>query len=68
MPQLLPVNNYICYRCRKSESSTQQMIACSYCGTSWHLECLIEPLPSIPEGAWTCPKHRGERTPVSLLQ
>ncbi|KAI9477861.1 MAG: hypothetical protein EXX96DRAFT_568470 [Benjaminiella poitrasii] len=47
----------VCYRCRKASTESSPLINCNYCTLFWHVECLIQPMTSIPDD-WKCPRHQ----------
>jgi len=43
-----------CQACR-SPFDEEKMLLCDICNASWHLDCLLPPLTTIPAGIWKCP-------------
>lgn len=41
-----------CTKCGMMEN----LIPCDTCHRSYHIHCVEPPLPSIPEGKWSCTK------------
>ncbi|PBP22950.1 PHD-finger domain-containing protein [Diplocarpon rosae] len=50
----------LCHRCNGEATTPNRMIIpCSFCGLSWHLDCLPNPLAKEPGPGrqWRCPAH-----------
>jgi hypothetical protein len=50
----------LCHQCNGSASiPDRKIIACSFCGLYWHLDCLPNPLAKEPPAVkqWRCPAH-----------
>lgn len=46
-------NNQRCSKCKKGKGN---MITCSSCPRSYHLECVTPKLEDVPKGTWNCEK------------
>lgn len=49
----------LCYKCQNSDLE-KPLAHCAECDTCWHIDCLLDPLESVPEGYWICPLHMSE--------
>ena len=51
----------LCHVCSQGSGGVKPIITCSYCGLSWHLDCLDPPLANAPGNGplrpWRCPCH-----------
>jgi len=45
----------VCYACGHADG-TDDMLVCDDCGSTFHNNCLINPLSELPRGEWRCPK------------
>ncbi|XP_061583454.1 lysine (K)-specific demethylase 5Ba [Cololabis saira] len=54
-PTVNKVDHYMCLVCG-SGSSEDRLLLCDGCDDSYHIFCLIPPLPEVPKGDWRCPK------------
>ena len=45
-------HNAYCELCGKGGN----LLLCDYCNLSFHPNCLVPPLQTIPEGNWACPE------------
>nr|CAD7266830.1 unnamed protein product [Timema shepardi] len=45
-----------CAHCGRS-GSNKNLIACDFCSSVYHLDCLDPPLTSMPAGKWMCSSH-----------
>ncbi|CAH1994433.1 unnamed protein product [Acanthoscelides obtectus] len=53
---IVPLPAKKCSECRKS-CRVAPLIACDFCESFYHLDCLDPPLTSPPTGRWMCPMH-----------
>ncbi|XP_060534173.1 PHD finger protein 12 [Cylas formicarius] len=53
---LIPLPAKKCAECRKS-CRVAPLLACDFCPSFYHLDCLDPPLTAPPSGAWMCPQH-----------
>lgn len=53
---LVPLPAKLCFMCRKS-CKKAPLIACDYCTSLFHQDCLDPPLTALPAGLWMCPNH-----------
>ncbi|CAA90494.1 Clr6 histone deacetylase associated PHD-finger protein Cph2 [Schizosaccharomyces pombe] len=55
----------LCFRCHKSALVSQSILACDYCNSYWHPDCLNPPLATLPSNLrkWKCPNHSDHVTP-----
>jgi hypothetical protein len=43
-----------CGACKKTDNQPK-IVKCSQCHNTWHIDCLVPALPSVPKGKWYCP-------------
>ena len=53
---LVPLPAKLCFMCRRS-CKKAPLIACDYCTSLFHQDCLYPPLTALPAGLWMCPNH-----------
>lgn len=53
---LVPLPAKLCFMCRRS-CKKAPLIACDYCTSLFHQDCLDPPLTALPAGLWMCPNH-----------
>ncbi|CAG9862625.1 unnamed protein product [Phyllotreta striolata] len=53
---IVPLPAKKCRECRKS-CRVAPLIACDFCESFYHLDCLDPPLTNPPSGMWMCPLH-----------
>ncbi|XP_050430388.1 lysine-specific demethylase lid [Adelges cooleyi] len=46
---------YYCQKCGSGKSE-ETILICDGCDLSFHMQCLMPPLTSVPKGEWRCPK------------
>lgn len=63
---LVPLPAKTCFYCRRS-CKKAPLVACDYCPSYFHQDCLDPPLTALPTGLWMCPNHP-EQFIVSVLQ
>ncbi|XP_061146653.1 lysine (K)-specific demethylase 5Ba isoform X1 [Syngnathus typhle] len=49
------VEQYMCLVCHNGNEE-DRLLLCDGCDDSYHIFCLIPPLPEVPKGDWRCPK------------
>lgn len=49
------IDSYVCRMCSQGDED-DKLLLCGGCDDSYHIFCLLSPLPEIPRGAWRCPK------------
>lgn len=53
---IVPLPAKKCSECRRS-CRVAPLIACDFCDSFYHLDCLDPPLTNPPSGMWMCPQH-----------
>ncbi|XP_043197595.1 PHD finger protein 12-like isoform X7 [Amphibalanus amphitrite] len=54
---LVPLPAKLCFKCGKS-CRTAPLMACDYCPSCFHMDCLDPPMTTMPTGSvWMCPLH-----------
>ncbi|XP_046385896.1 PHD finger protein 12 [Ischnura elegans] len=53
---LVPLPVRVCFECGKS-CRKAPLVACDYCPSLFHQDCLDPPLTALPTGKWMCPNH-----------
>ncbi|XP_014675758.1 PREDICTED: lysine-specific demethylase 5C-like [Priapulus caudatus] len=46
---------YVCLTCGRGEEEDKLLI-CESCDNTYHMFCLVPPLPALPSGDWRCPQ------------
>ncbi|XP_071069616.1 lysine-specific demethylase 5D-like isoform X3 [Dasypus novemcinctus] len=49
------IDLYVCRMCSRGDED-DKLLLCDGCSDSYHIFCLLPPLPEIPKGIWRCPK------------
>ncbi|XP_072674737.1 lysine-specific demethylase 5D isoform X5 [Canis lupus baileyi] len=49
------IDLYVCRICSRGDED-DKLLLCDGCDDTYHIFCLIPPLPEIPRGVWRCPK------------
>ncbi|XP_032334970.1 lysine-specific demethylase 5D isoform X2 [Camelus ferus] len=49
------IDAYVCRMCARGDED-EKLLLCDGCDDSYHIFCLLPPLPEIPRGVWKCPK------------
>ncbi|XP_044943374.1 lysine-specific demethylase 5D isoform X2 [Mustela putorius furo] len=49
------MDSYLCRLCSRGDED-DKLLLCEGCDDSYHIFCLMPPLPEIPRGVWRCPK------------
>ncbi|CAO1391253.1 unnamed protein product [Diamesa hyperborea] len=64
---LVPLPAKLCFMCRRS-CKKAPLIACDYCTSLFHQDCLDPPLTALPAGLWMCPNHPEHFIDWNLVQ
>lgn len=59
-PQIVPQDDgseHACHYCGEGG----RVLCCSYCPLVFHMDCLVPPLESVPDGMWACPSCEEQR-------
>ncbi|KAE9522307.1 hypothetical protein AGLY_017298 [Aphis glycines] len=54
-PAVNYIEKYCCQKCGRDKSE-KTILICDECDSSFHMQCLIIPLTTVPKGTWRCDK------------
>lgn len=63
----MPLPAKTCFYCRRS-CKRAALVACDYCPSYFHTDCLDPPLAALPAGLWMCPNHPQQLIDWKLVQ
>lgn len=64
---LVPLPAKTCFYCRRS-CKRASLVACDYCPSYFHADCLDPPMTALPTGLWMCPNHPEQFIDWKLVQ